>query len=321
MSKYYVNILTEYKSPEISNKYIELTLKKSNEPHIDFVIVDNSEDEDNFEKLSSFYSTEHDIMEYKGRQIRSVNTEINGLTTRILYIKNTKNTGYGAGCNLAMFAACEILDPDYIIISNNDMVCTDEYIDLKKADSIFSVQSDIGLIGVSVQNLDGSCQSPCREVCFTDRWILPELFYPFSRKFKKRTAGDIIKNAPSDKVYRVRGSFMIILPKAFQECGGFDENVFMYAEEPILSERLKKCGYSVYHLSEIHMLHNHVMDGKTLTNSEIKKLKQRFNSELYYYKKYKGVSDAKIRIAKILFPFYSFRYNLYMRMKQKNKSK
>lgn len=319
MGKYFVNVLTEYKSPEISNKYVRETLLKSNEPHLDFVIVDNSEDDDNFEKLSTFYTSEFTNFEYKGRIVRSVQVMFDNLKTNILYLKNNKNTGYGSGGNLAISVACDILHPDYLIVSNNDMVCMDEFIDLRKVDEVFSEHKDVGLIGVNIQNLDGSFQSPCREVSFTDRWILPELFYPFSRKFKKRTSNDFIKNAPSGKVYRVRGSFMIILPKAFSESGGFDENVFMYAEEPILAERMKKNGYFVYHLNDIHMLHNHVMDGKTLTNSEIKKLKQKFTSEMYYYENYRGVSKLKIKIAKFLFPFYQWRFNQYQRMKQKRK--
>ena len=319
MGKYFVNVLTEYKSPETSNRYVRETLLKSNEPHLDFVIVDNSEDDENFERLSSFYSSVSAASEYDGRPLRSVEITIDGLKTRILYLKNTKNTGYGSGGNLAVRAAYDILRPDYVIISNNDMVCTDEFIDLRKADKIFSENEDIGLIGVNIQDRDGSLRSPCREVSFTDRWLLPELFYPFSKKFKKRSSDDLIRNAPSGRVYRVRGSFMIVLPKAFLECGGFDENVFMYAEEPILSERLMKKGYYTYHLNDIHMLHDHIMDGSTLTSSEIKKQKQRFISEMYYYRKYKGVSKFRIWIARALFPFYFLRFMVHQKIRQKRK--
>lgn len=319
----FVNIFTEYKSPIISNEYIRTTLASCNpKSDIDFsfVIIDNTLNDDNFTKLSSYHSDEFESLEYKGLEIRKVTLEHLRHNSVVLYVRNDKNNGYGPGGNLGMQVAVEFLSPDYFVISNNDMLCLEDYINFEKVISIFASHSDVGIIGVNVKNLDESKQTPCTYVPFGDRWIIPELCFPFSRGFKKHRTSDLITNPEEGYVYRVRGSFMFIRPEAFLKTGGFDENIFLYGEEPILAERMKRQGYRVYHINDIHMLHNHVMDNRTITNNEIKKLKQRFKSEMYYYQQYCGVSSLKIAIAKGLFPQYYLRYKLFYKMKEAQKN-
>lgn len=321
MSKYFVNVCTEYKSFETSNQYIKETILKIGSNQLDFVIVDNSLDNDNFEKLSCYYTRDYETLLFEGKEIRRVELCFGERHTTVFYVKNNHNTGYGKGSNLAMNIAIQFLNPEYFIISNNDMICMDDQINLDKVVSVFDNNQQVGLIGVNIKNLDGSAQSPCREVSFTDRWILPEIFFPLSVKFKKRKASDLIENPESGLVYRVRGSFMILKTDAFLKSGGFDDNIFLYAEEPILTERLARNGYLVYHLNDIHMLHNHVMDNKKITSSDNKKIKQRFLSELYYYENYKNISKFQIRLAKMLFPQYYWRYKMFRKIKAHMNSK
>lgn len=319
MGLHFTNVFTEYKSFQISNEYINTTISASENVVLDFVIVDNSLDDENYEKLSSYYTDTFEELSFEGLLIRKAELTFGEKKTAVLYVKNDKNNGYGPGGNLAMRVALKFLKPDYLVVSNNDMLCLDERIAFDKVDKVFKKHSDVGIVGVNVKNLDESKQTPCRYVGFVDRWILPELFFPLSRKFKKHHTSDLILNPPTDYVYRVRGSFMILRPEAFEKCGGFDEHIFLYGEEPILAERMKHCGFKVYHLNDIHMLHNHVMDNKTVTRNEGKKLKQRFKSEMYYYKEYRGVSDRWIWLAKLLFAQYLFRFELFQKVKDRAK--
>lgn len=316
MKKHFVNVFTEYRSYEITNTYIKETLLKTIDVIYDYVIIDNSLDDANFEMLTTYYTDSYERMVYEGKEIRKVELTFGNKKTTVIFVKNNKNTGYGAGANLAMKVAMRYMRPDYLVISNNDMVCLEKSIDLNKVIDIFAQNPQVGLIGVNIANLDGSSQSPCREVSLFDRWILPEIFYPLSRKFKIRRSADLIKNPTSGIVYRVRGSYMILLPEAFIKSGGFDEKIFLYGEEPVLAERLKRTGFSVYHLNDIHMLHNHLMDNRTITNSEIKKVKQRFNSEMYYYEVYRSASKLQLYIARLLFNQYYFRFKKYQQWKE-----
>lgn len=316
MSLHFVNVFTEFKSYQISNKYIRSTLAASQDITLDFVVVDNSLDDSNFEKLTGFYTDQHTTLEFEGKVVKKADLTFENRHTTVYYIKNDRNSGYGSGGNLAMRVAMRFLNPDYLVVSNNDMVCLDDHIAFDKIHAVFQNHTDVGIVGVNVKNLDDSKQTPYRYVNFTDRWILPELFYPISRKFKKHSATDLINNPPTDYVYRVRGSFMAVLPEAFEKTGGFDENVFLYGEEPILAERMNRCGYKVYHLNDIHMLHDHIMDNRTLTNNEKKKLEQRFKSEMYYYQNYKNVSPFLIQLATWLSKQYFIRVVAYRKYKE-----
>ena len=165
----FVNIFTEYKSPETSNKYIRSTLASCN-PDDDysysFVIVDNTLSPDNYEALSTYFSKDYETKSHYGLEIRIVSLEQLRPGSSVLYVKNNKNNGYGPGGNLGMRIALEFLSPDYFVISNNDMLCLEQYINLKKIIQVFSDHPDVGIVGVNVKNLDESKQTPCRFVPF-----------------------------------------------------------------------------------------------------------------------------------------------------------
>ena len=95
----------------------------------------------------------------------------------------------------------------------------------------------------------------------------------------------------------------------FEKAGKFDEKTFLYAEELILSERMKKKGYKTYYESGATIIHE---GGFTTKKNYIplRKLKQRLESELYYYKEYKKVKPIYIKMTKVLFSFYSWKISI-----------
>lgn len=316
------SIFVDYFSHDISNQFIMNLLNKTPNKFLDnisFVVVDNSLDNQNFDNLSKYFDSDYDEEIINELIIRKVNINYNNFIIPIIYLKNNCNSGYGRGNNLGVEVAKKYFEPKYLIISNNDMLCQDDHVDYEKVLDIFENHLDVGIVGVNIKNLDGSLQNPYCYMNITKRWIYPELLFPFKRK--KYSGSDLIKNAKSDYVYRVRGSFMFLRSEAFYQCGGFDDNIFLYCEEPILSERLLKIGYKNYYLDEIHMLHNHVMDGNKLTSSYVKKIKNRFQSEMYYYKNYIKESRFNIFLAKILFPIYLLKFKLFNFIRSKKKKK
>ena len=317
----FTNVFVEYKSSKKSNLYIQKTLSKTSPQYLkefSFVVVDNSIDNENYEKLSTHLNKNYIEIVDDNIYIRKVIFEYNGFIIPIFYVKNVSNSGYGAGNNLGVKIAKKHLNPKFVIISNNDIYCIDTYIDYNSVLTIFDSKDDVAVIGVNIENLDGSKQNPQRFVPFFNRWIIPELLFPLNRKFKN-SGGDLIENAKTNYVYRLRGTFIFINTDIFLECGGFDENIFLYCEEPILAERLLKKKYKMYYYNDIHMIHDHTMDGSSITSSEIKKIKQRFKSEIYYYRNYIKVSGLSIFVAKMLFPFLILKYRIFFFLRKKKK--
>lgn len=78
------------------------------------------------------------------------------------------------------------------------------------------------------------------------------------------------------------GASFVIHKKIFLEIGGFDENLFLYYEEPDLFRRLVLFNYKSKFLSKSRIVHI----GSTSTNNIELKTRWGLDSEMYYYNKY-----------------------------------
>ena len=95
------------------------------------------------------------------------------------------------------------------------------------------------------------------------------------------------------------GSFFMVPAKAYFECGMMDEHTFLYAEEMILSERMLSIGKKTYYDPEVCVIHAHgATTGKTFKSKVISDIQ--FNSNAYYYHKYRHVSKVEIAIGRIV---------------------
>ena len=78
------------------------------------------------------------------------------------------------------------------------------------------------------------------------------------------------------------GADMFIPRIAIEECGGFDENIFLYGEEGELQLRMAKASYKRMLLSSPKIIH---LEGKSLEQSDEKR-KIMLRSHFYVLKKY-----------------------------------
>lgn len=108
------------------------------------------------------------------------------------------------------------------------------------------------------------------------------------------------------------GSFIFLKSDYFKEVGGFDEKIFMYSEEPILSEKLLEKNLHCYYWDDYKVIHEH---GATVKNSisKIQEKKLVFESLIYYLKEYRNVSDFRITLSRWHFNVYLFLYNVIYR--------
>ena len=83
------------------------------------------------------------------------------------------------------------------------------------------------------------------------------------------------------------GSFFLCPREAWQQAGGMDPHTFLYAEEPILSERMLRIGRKTFFLPAVTVVHEHGGTiGKHLDSRKASCLQ--FRSNAYYYRAYKG---------------------------------
>ena len=199
-----------------------------------------------------------------------------------------ENDGFAAGCNAGTAILCVDPEVDMLLFTNNDLhLRTDDVVD-RLIDKLEECR-DIGIIGPEIVGTDGKRQSPEPYLGLWKRYVWMYLSTPFlSRAAKRRIFRlDAAEEAEEGECYRVMGSFFLCPREAWEQAGGMDPHTFLYAEEPILSERMLRIGRKTYFLPSVTVVHEHGGTiGKHLDTRRASWLQ--FRSNAYYYRAYKG---------------------------------
>jgi GT2 family glycosyltransferase len=119
-----------------------------------------------------------------------------------------------------------------------------------------------------------------------------------------------LQNAPSGYYRHVSGCFMVIRQNAYVQSGGFDKNTFLYAEEAILSERMKNAGFKAFYQVTPPIRHKEGLTIDLFVNTE-NKLTINNASMMYYFEKYKKANRIELWACKI--SFYAY-LKVYLKM-------
>ena len=285
-------IIVNYRDEERTINYIKEELSKVKSPHM--IVIVNNEATDETDK----------ILISNLNAVLVNDTNLNPLSSNCYVISQPKNLGFAKGNNLGAEFSLKHFDISHFLISNNDIrFINDDVVErlIEKLETL----TDIGLIGCKVVGLDGANQSPEPYFTFWSRYIWMYWLTPFLTSTKKTKIFqlDYSQKALEGEHYKIMGSFFIINALDFKNCGMMDPNTFLYAEEMILSDRLKKINKKTYYYPAVAVLHEH---GKTINQyfKIAKSMKLQFESEVYYYRTYHGVSLLSIYIGKMSLNIY-----------------
>lgn len=254
-------VILNYNTYELTISLIKNIQTTLEYPNFEIIVVDNASKNDSAEFLSS----EALIMKYT-------------------FIRCKENGGYAKGNNVGIKKAIEI-GCEYVLITNNDI----EFINSSTLDRLIDTINKAKNIGVVTPALISKDNLPDPPIYFTKPsfWDLTFGSYIFHRR---RYLQSTDTNYP---IYAPRGSCMLMKCSDILEIDFLDENTFLYFEEPILAERLKRVNKISYFCGEIKVIHNH---GKTISSN----LKQRqmlmhmLNSYKYYLRTYRDYSKSKV---------------------------
>jgi len=281
-------IVVNYRSEKRTVEFVKNEVSKISVPHR-VVVVNNGASEDSDNDMSAALSAK--IVKL-GERCDNDNY--------CYIISNPDNPGFARGNNVGAIFAVETFDPEYLLFSNNDIRFLDDSVVDALIDKMQTVP-EAGMIGPKIVGLDGNLQSPEPFMSFWDRHIWMYLCTPFYSKKKKveRFNFDYSEKATEGFHYKLMGSFFIVRSADFEAWGMMDENTFLFSEEPILTERMKKLGLQPYYYPHVAVLHDH---GATVKNTlgSFKKKEIQFASECYYYKNYIGVSEIQIFLGTIV---------------------
>jgi len=263
-------VILHYKTDIDTIECIESIQRQKEECEI--VVVDNHSDNGSIEKVESRFE---------------------GLDN-VHFIKNKENLGFAEGNNVGYAYAKNILDADFIAISNNDIIVdSPNFID--KVRLIYE-RTDFHVLGPDIESLkDHGHQNPMKRPLLSKRETVKEiwryrLLYFLSRiyiyDFIKNAKSTILKqdSNPEQQIPRpmelckesqnriLHGSFVVFSPAYIKnEDLGFRPGTFLYMEEYILFQYCKAKGYTTLYSPDVKVFHKE----DSSTNSLFSKNKQK----------------------------------------------
>ena len=226
------------------------------------------------------------------------------------FITNSENKGYNAGNNVGLRYAAE-KGYEFALIANPDMEFPQtDYLATLVAQ--MQTDDDIVVCGSDIVGADGIHQSPMgKEGNWRGSfaWI-KEIF----GKKKKSDAYDFIDNySESHYCHKVSGCCFMIRMSFLKSINFFDEKVFLYCEEAILSRQVEMNSKKMYYLTTAQAVHRHVKNEK---GDPIKRFKIWGKSRCYFIDRYSNDHWFGKQIAKLSMKTYVMTFVLYNKLKK-----
>lgn len=221
------------------------------------------------------------------------------------FIANNENRGYNAGNNVGLRYAAE-KGYEYALIANPDMEFPQNDYLLKLAEKMQS-DEEIVVCGSDIIGADGIHQSPMgKEGNWRSSfgWIKDIL-----HRKQKNEAYDFIDNyKESHYCHKISGCCLMLRMSFIKEIGFFDEKVFLYCEEAILSRQVEIAEKKMYYLATAQAVHRHVKSDK---GDPVKRFKAWGKSRCYFIDRYSNDSWLGKQIAKLSMRTYVMVFTLY----------
>jgi len=264
-------VVINYRNEERTLRFVREELSKISSPH-EVVVVDNGSTPESAAKLRE------------------------GLPEGCKLLEMKENVGFARGNN----AGAELFpDADFYLFANNDIVFTDPDVADALAARLAGLP-DCGVIGPKVVGLDGSLQSPYPYRSFRQRHIAIYWSNLFMSSEKHREKYETVPESPEGPCYQVSGCFFMARGEDWRACGGMDPHTFLYAEEGILAERMKRIGKGEWYLPAVSVLHEHEATTAKYFDS-LERRKMAFGSDCYYYRTYMGTPRWQIALARFTY--------------------
>ncbi|PUZ21231.1 hypothetical protein GA0116948_11258 [Chitinophaga costaii] len=236
--------------------------------------------------ISSFLDTGMSVKLYlvdnsPSNELRSLSTD-----SRVEYIFNNGNIGFGAAHNIAIYRA--LREAPYHLVLNPDVTFDGNI--LERIFAFMKQHPEVGQLLPRVLYNDGSPQLLCK--------LLPSPYDLFGRRFFKNARWAIRRNERyelADFDYRhnlnvpnLSGCFMFLRTEVLITVGVFDTRFFMYLEDVDLTRRIHKVAQTLFYPA-VHIYHG--FEKGSYTNPQL--LKYHIRSALNYFNKWGWLIDGE----------------------------
>ena len=209
------------------------------------------------------------------------------------FIANGENRGYNAGNNVGLRYAAE-KDYEFALIANPDMEFPQtDYL----ATLIAQMQTDDDIVvcGSDIVTPEGVHQNPKKRGNDNLKGYFCWITEILTKKKKRNGNPEWIEDPAVSKYCRcLNGCCFLIKMNFIERIGFFDENTFLYGEEPILGSQVEEYGKKMYYTANTFAVHAHL---KSKEGSSAFCNKHWKHSRLYYVKRYSKLPLIKKQLA------------------------
>lgn len=222
-----------------------------------------------------------------------------------LIISDT-NHGYARGNNLCITKMIED-GCNIAIISNNDIICSNNAIDTLVQD--LNNNAEYLLVGPKIVSPEGIFQNSVKGKKYTSVEYLKKSTYLanfFGPEIKEEHKKNELLHELTE-VFWVSGAFFACNLEKMNEIGLFDKNTFLFFEEYILAEKAFSKGYKLGYDPKAVVMHYHAVSTGGGLNIVSKKIADQ--SEKYYFNTYTKKSKIfmlTLKIVRSLEVLYTF---------------
>lgn len=241
------------------------SLYRINYPNYDVIVVDNGSEDGSIDKIKEYcdgkievvskffkYSSKNKpikIIEYTKEEAETGGKEEKISSSpphkRLILIKNKKNYGFAKGNNIGIKYALKFLNPDYVLLLNNDTIIDKEF--LNELVKVGENQKKIGILGAKIY----SYNQP-NKIQFTYAKINLWKGKAYHQGLGEIDKGQYNRIMTSDYI---QGACFLIKQEVIKKIGLLNEKYYNYWEETDYCMRAKKAGYLSIYCPKAHIWH------------------------------------------------------------------
>ena len=278
-------VLVNYHTRELTVQTIRSIAEKSARFAYEIIVVDNSCDEKEFSLLKR---------------------ELQGIAT---VIDAKDNLGFGKANNLG----AEYARGKYLFFLNTDTLLLNNAIY-----ELFAFLEKNGRAGVAGGNLYTATMEPNHSFVKKEKNLENErkessFIAAFAHHFIRRCDFNY-SDSPIRIDGYVCGACLMIRSALFRSIHGFDDDIFMYAEEALLCRRVMcETQYEIYNVPSSCIVH---LEGKSFHGTSKRKIRAQLDGNFVYYRKAYGL-DAAMEYLDIQTEVFQKKARMYFFMKNK----
>ena len=221
-------IIINYNTFELSKNAIESIFQHTQNLAYEIILVDNASPDSSGEKLKEYFGD------------------------KIVYIQSGGNLGTSKAFNLGVKSA----KGKYVLWLNSDILLVDNFI--KTLKDYMDEHSECGICGGNVIDFDGNPAHSFRRELPSARTVRKDrsiIRYALRKILKKKLSTEYNYTDKPMEVGYITGADMMTRRELLDRLGGFDERIFMYAEETEYTYRVKELGYTVVCVPDAKIKH------------------------------------------------------------------